>query len=148
MNKTEINKLLVEERKKMRVKQSQSLFMKRSLSIYKGQKIRAEEKGLELPFTIEQFRGWLEPFVGTACECGDKITIARLSVDHSTPIARGGSFDISNLSAICNRCNFRKGALTATEFEAFKKFVNTLPAEAREDVWRRLVLGGKWSFGK
>jgi hypothetical protein len=149
ITKTALNKMLVEERKKMREKQKGSEFMKRTLSIYNGQKSRAEEKKVELSFTLEQFRDWLRPFVDTKCRCGTKMTIKGLAVDHKIPIARGGNWGLDNLQVLCKSSNFRKGQLLPDEFEALEDFVNTkLTAESREDLWRRLTLGGKWSFGK
>ncbi len=36
--------------------------------------------------------------------------------DHRTPLARGGSDNISNIVAACRKCNMAKGDLTATEY--------------------------------
>lgn len=38
------------------------------------------------------------------------------TVDHVTPISRGGTDSPTNLVACCKRCNFRKGEKTADEF--------------------------------
>lgn len=167
LTKSEINKLLVEERKKSRLKQKNSEFMKRSLNIYKGQQTRLMESQIEMPyvknrsvgisevlslmpFSLDEFRGWLQPFIDQKCQwCTSKMTIKSFAVDHRTPIARGGDWVLSNLACICKPCNFRKGQLTEEEFAKLCNFVNQeLSAGSREDVWRRLVLGGKWSFGK
>jgi 5-methylcytosine-specific restriction endonuclease McrA len=38
--------------------------------------------------------------------------------DHKTPLARGGSNDISNIAVSCSPCNFRKRAMTEVEFRS------------------------------
>lgn len=38
------------------------------------------------------------------------------TIDHCTPISRGGSDSPNNLVAACKRCNYRKGEKTADEF--------------------------------
>jgi hypothetical protein len=48
----------------------------------------------------------------------------------------------------CRKCNHRKGVLLPHEYAKLSKFVATLTAESREDIWRRLVIGGKFTFGK
>jgi 5-methylcytosine-specific restriction endonuclease McrA len=148
MNKTELNKLLVDERKKMRLKQKESDFMRKSLSVYNGQKKRAADLNKTIPFDIDTFRSWLKPKVDTECTCGTKMTLKRLAIDHKVPIARGGGWSLDNLACICQPCNFRKGQLLPDEFDRLREFAQTLTPESREDLWRRLTLGGKWSFGK
>jgi hypothetical protein len=157
LTKKAINQIQIEERKKMRDKYKQSEFMKKTLNIYNGQKQRAEENKQELPFTLEEFRAWLcpkefnesVPFENRRCRCGVRLTIKSMAVDHKTPIARGGEWALSNCQVICKPCNFRKGQLSFAEFVKLIHFANDeLSPEGREDVWRRLTLGGKWSFGK
>jgi 5-methylcytosine-specific restriction endonuclease McrA len=157
MNKSQVNKLLVEERKKMRLKQKHSDFMKRTLSIYNGQKSRAAEVGQNIPFTLDEFRNYIAPpeldekvpFESRTCRCGIKLTIKNVAIDHKTPIARGGSWELWNLQCICRPCNFRKGGLTDEEYSKLLRFAfEEIAPEAKEDLFRRLTLGGKWSFGK
>lgn len=40
------------------------------------------------------------------CRCG---TVANLTLDHITPLARGGANRIENLQVLCQPCNSRKG---------------------------------------
>lgn len=40
------------------------------------------------------------------------------TIDHRTPLSRGGTNDASNLSAACASCNFSKNDLTEEEFRA------------------------------
>jgi hypothetical protein len=148
LTKKELNKMMVAERAAMRQKHKQSEFMKRTLSIYNGQKSRAEEKGVELPFTLDDFRAWLKfPFENRNCRCGQKLTVKNMAIDHKVPIARGGGWGLDNQQVLCKPCNFRKGQLLPDEFNALNTWVVTnLSPDSREDLWRRLTLGGKWSF--
>lgn len=41
---------------------------------------------------------------------------ARRTLEHKTPLARGGMHSASNLVMACSRCNSRKSAMTAAEF--------------------------------
>lgn len=59
--------------------------------------------------------------------CGQKMKNAararhprRITLDHCTPLSRGGSWERQNVVACCARCNERKGAMTADEFRALK----------------------------
>jgi len=50
-----------------------------------------------------------------ACHyCGR--TKGLLTVDHVVPLARGGSWHISNLVGACSKCNSLKGNMSAEEF--------------------------------
>lgn len=150
LTKTELNKLLVEERKKSRDKQKSSEFMRRTYSIFSGQKIRAKEDfNIVLSYTVEDLREWLKPFVDTICKCGKKLTMKQIAVDHVYPVSRGGEWTIANLAAICKSCNLRKGKMLPDEFVLLEAFVEkTLSAESRADFWARLATGGKFHNGK
>ena len=50
------------------------------------------------------------------------------TVDHVTPLSRGGTDSPTNLVACCKRCNYRKGEKTGEEFirkQQMKRFLNT-----------------------
>jgi len=60
------------------------------------------------------------------CEyCGVKLTKSNLSVDHKTPLVRGGDTSHSNLAYCCSNCNSEKGNLTDIEFKQLKALLNT-----------------------
>ena len=44
--------------------------------------------------------------------CGTPGTDAELEVDHITPVSKGGSHHIANLTTACRACNQKKGAGT------------------------------------
>lgn len=144
--KSEVNKLLVEERKKMRAKAKESKFMQRTLNIYKNQVARAEELKVDPPdYTLEQFREYFKGWIGEACSyCETVLTVNNFVADHKNPISRGGKFTMENLAPCCKPCNCRKGLLTDDEYDTLNKVIESLPAEAAEDIRRRLTAGGKW----
>lgn len=41
-----------------------------------------------------------------------------LTLEHLTPLSRGGTWEASNLDVSCYRCNISKGSLTDAEFRA------------------------------
>lgn len=148
-SKTDVDKMLVEERKAMRSKAAQSAFLRRTLSIYNGMKARqAEERGVkDLSFTLEEFRAWADTAIRQGCYyCGSKLTVKKFAPDHAQSIASGGSFDLPNLRGSCQQCNWRKGKFHATTFKSLQSWavINCDDAE-RADLWRRLSLGGKWA---
>ena len=54
---------------------------------------------------------------GAKCElCGCSAKDRPLHVDHIIPRSRGGKNDMSNLQALCERCNLAKGNRDATDF--------------------------------
>jgi len=153
ITKTAIRKIEVETRARMREKLKDSEFMRKSLSIYNGQVKRALEvmsivAAPVLPYTIEQFRDWMRPLVNTLCSCGKKMTLKQIHIDHCTPISRGGSWFIYNLQALCKSCNWRKGILLPEEYGLLVCLLDSFTPDSREDVYRRLTIGGKWSFKK
>jgi len=151
MTKKDINKLLVEERAKMRGKQKQSAFMRRTLSIYNGQTTRMREffrsDKAKLSYTLEELRQVMEHALkGTCCYCGCKLTVKTITPDHATAVATSGGWGLDNIKFCCQKCNWRKGILTADEFTWLVRILRKgLSASSLEDVWRRLVIGGKWS---
>lgn len=150
--KTEVQKMLVEERKQMRTKAQHALFMSRTLRMYNGQVRRFEEVTHQakdyFPYTVEDLRAEclraLEAELCPHCDC--KLTIRTMCADHRHPVALSGTFKLTNIRIICATCNFRKGKLSEDEFKLLTEFANDwLSADARADLWRRLVVGGKWA---
>lgn len=60
---------------------------------------------------------------GLCHHCGQKFHPSALTMDHLTPIARGGLTRKSNVVASCKPCNTQKGHRTAVDvaFEELKK---------------------------
>ena len=54
----------------------------------------------------------------TCAYCGERGGI--LEVDHITPISKGGSNDLENLTTACRRCNRQKKDMTTEEYENWK----------------------------
>jgi len=46
---------------------------------------------------------------GYQCQgCGEGPPTAKLTIDHISPLARGGTNDISNFQTLCSTCNSQK----------------------------------------
>ena len=59
-------------------------------------------------FTVHQWRELCRA-VGYRCAyCGQKYAFAALTMDHITPLAKGGSHTLSNIIPACLGCNMRK----------------------------------------
>lgn len=145
LTKKAVSKIRIEERKAMRAKQKQSDFMRRTLSFFNAEKVRAIRDGRPQPYyTLEQLRAWWANW--TECfYCGCKVTVKNAVPDHAEPLARGGNNDLGNLRLCCKPCNWQKGQLRETEFTRILGLLVVFPAEAATDIKRRLSIGGKFS---
>jgi 5-methylcytosine-specific restriction endonuclease McrA len=148
--KTELKKLLVEERAKSRAKQLQSAFMNRSRGIYTGQVNRFMEirgkPAVAFPYTLAQFREQCRFELQHPClYCHKKMTPKSMCGDHRRSIVRGGSFKLSNVRLIHQNCNWRKGLMNEDEYIWLCEAVDAhLAPIAAADLWKRLGIGGKW----
>lgn len=58
--------------------------------------------------------------------CNEKVGINYRTVDHKTPISRGGETIPENLVMSCERCNSEKGFLTEEEYREYKEIADML----------------------
>jgi hypothetical protein len=65
-------------------------------------------------WTYQEFQELCEASTNHCWYCHKKFD--KLTADHMTPIARGGSNDISNIVPACLSCNASKGATTPLEY--------------------------------
>jgi 5-methylcytosine-specific restriction endonuclease McrA len=131
---------------KPREKKQYALFMKRTASIYSNMRNRRRKlEGQDdkmLPFTIDRLRGSIEDCLGSSCVyCDEKITVKNVSVDHSTPVERGGAWKLSNLDIICRSCNLAKNNLTRNEFQELMQTLRGFPVRVQNGVLGRLKAG-------
>lgn len=83
--------------------------------------------------------------VGKKCRyCGVKMSVKKgnkkISLDHSTPKARGGQTTKENINFICSRCNKRKNILTDEEYKQLLDFLDTFDKKARDYVLKQLTM--------
>lgn len=151
MTKKELNAILVAERRKSRIKHQNSAFMNRTRGIYSGQSNRYAKSlnvtKVALPYSLDALRKLCQrALLIPCCYCGENLTVKTMCPDHRQAIARGGSWKLSNLAIVHQKCNWRKGMLNEAEFRYLVKFVRKyLAPEAAKDFWGRLATGGKWN---
>jgi 5-methylcytosine-specific restriction endonuclease McrA len=113
-------------RKKTKKKLYNSLIAKRS---------RWAKENSTTPQEIEHL---IRSFIGKPClYCKEKLDAKNISLDHITPITRGGKKNIKNLTIICKRCNTRKGSLSRPEFIKLLDFLDTIK-DGKDYVLRKL----------
>jgi 5-methylcytosine-specific restriction endonuclease McrA len=112
-------------------------------SIYSSQKRRAKKYGAELTYTADDLCDHLLP-LGSCTYCGARLTPKGFQVDHTMPLARGGSWELSNTQAICTPCNRRKNSLLHDEFIALLAFLDTQGDYVKRNVLARMAAGGAW----
>lgn len=112
-------------------------------SIYSSQKRRAKKYGAELTYTADDLCEHILP-LGNCPYCGAHLTPKGFQVDHTTPLARGGTWELSNQQAICTACNRRKNSLLDNEFIALLSFLDTQNDYVKRNVLARLAAGGAW----
>lgn len=79
--------------------------------------------------------------------CKAVLTLHTISFDHLLPLSRGGASWVPNLGLCCTTCNKTKGSLTEEEYCQLLELMLLWPQEARDNVCRRLRLGGSF-FGR
>lgn len=114
---------------------------------------------VELPFTLEEFREWLEDirsrhesgWPGWKCYlCGRVLTLESVSIDHVTPLAHAGRTTLDNLKPCCTSCNRAKGAMSLTGYRAIRDTVNGLHPKEQRYFWTRWSAGSRarWTEAK
>lgn len=74
--------------------------------------------------------------------CDVELALSNISFDHAMPLSRGGDPWVPNIVPCCLVCNKAKGALTAFEFTELMITMAEWPQVAKDNVTRRLRLGG------
>lgn len=129
---------------------NESLFLRRTGSMFNLHKRRAKKLKYALRFTLDELRGKARAAV-TCPYCGVVLTETNVSMDHRTPIARrldAWSWSIGNLTAVCHQCNLAKGSLDHEEFAQLMAVVTRLPPQAQASVLGRLKAGNTRIYGR
>lgn len=113
----------------------------RARRLLSDQRTRARKNGAALDYTLRDVQQLLAEH--PLCDYCRTPVAWDASLDHRTPIARGGRHALANLSVCCRRCNSLKGALTEAEFRELLVLLALLHPAARADIERRLIAGGK-----
>lgn len=79
------------------------------------QRYRARRVGADGNYTAQEWRRLVAIYFGRCGYCGFS---GKLTADHRTPLARGGSNNIENIIPACISCNCRKQTKSETEFRA------------------------------
>jgi HNH endonuclease len=89
-----------------------------------------------LPFTRREFQKWLWERTGLnafPCSyCRAAMDIVSLTLDHKTPLRRGGGPELINLQVICKGCNGSKGQFTHEEYSLLVSFMEGPGASFRQ----------------
>lgn len=133
----------------MKKKRKPPSFSRRTHSIYRHQKERAAKFGVALPYSIAEYREAVARDLasGLCRYCSRRVSHATYQSDHTTPLARGGSWDLANVASdVCADCNAAKGPLTGTEFMTLLVLLAGFPESARKNTLARLKLGHRARF--
>ena len=127
------------------MRNDKSLFLIRTSKYWHNQKARARAKGLTLTYGVEQVRTAVTLALanhGRCPYCTEKLTPANFTLDHLTPVSRGGSWELGNTIVCCMQCNQLKDNLDKDEFLRLCSLVSGWPAKVQADFWSRLKSGG------
>ena len=87
----------------------------------------------------------IREMMGSSCRyCYKTLTGSIASVDHRTPLSRGGSELIANMDLVCKTCNRRKGTLIMGEYASLLDLMAMWPPEARKYVLSKLSSAPAW----
>ncbi len=107
---------------------------------------RARKEGAALDYGLADVRHLLAEH--PLCDyCRMPLSFAA-SLDHRTPVSRGGRHTLDNLAVCCSRCNSIKGMLTENEYREVLTLLALLHPAARADVERRMLAGGRRYSGR
>lgn len=92
-------------------------------------------------------RRWLEDqttkWLGLGCPyCGVPLSVFNFSVDHETPISRGGAKALENCRLVCKTCNLTKGDFTDAEFVRIMEFAASGGPDFKKHLMGKLRMGG------
>ena len=90
--------------------------------------------------TAEEFLEWFKSQELVCYYSGIKLDLFKLHVDHKTPIARGGTNELSNLCLASHHMNTAKGRMTEDEFWQLLELISTWEDKG-ESLLRRLKQG-------
>lgn len=120
-------------------------WLKRSSSIYFNQRARY---GIPAEWTLDYFRDWVQCVLVTqqhrCLYCYVCLTPVFWSLDHCTPLTRGGRMDAGNLCLCCPECNTRKGQHTHEEYRGLLNLVEDWDPRGVTLLWQRLTQGGQY----
>lgn len=74
--------------------------------------------------------------------CHVPIRPGTASIDHITPVSRGGKNITANLALCCKRCNRAKGSLPGDIYVNLLSHISTYGTLYKEDILKRLAFGG------
>lgn len=102
-------------KKKARVRQNANYAADRSPFLFHIKNRRARLKGAEGFCTNYDLHDILEK-QGLSCLCGVSFLVTDSTIDHKTPLSRGGSNWPENIQLLCGPCNGNKGSKTMEEW--------------------------------
>lgn len=112
--------------------------------------MRAKKWGRSTDFDIGDLREMAMKALGELClgNCGAKLTMTNMSLDHSTPLGREEHSTMPGLGCLwnismdfCKGCNKLKGDFTRQEFREFLDMIDNLPEFVRKDIRKRMKAG-------
>lgn len=134
-----------------RYKANEKKFKTRTSGMYRSLNDRHAKAGVSLiALTLPEFREWAHRFIGKSCRyCHEKITVKNMSIDHPTPLSRGGTGEIS---VVCSMCNKGKGDFTDAEYRDLLTGLGILDArhpasKMKMKVLRALKIAASFRFG-
>lgn len=87
---------------------------------------RSRKKNAAGECSTQDWADRLEEFGYSCAYClKPESEVGKMTVDHMTPLSRGGSNDVDNLVPCCRSCNSSKNDKTLLEFLAFKAWKET-----------------------
>lgn len=76
---------------------------------YYNERRRARKLKVKGSFTKEEWLKVRDATDGVCSYCGKYVGVEKLTLDHIVPLSKGGTNYITNIRAICKRCNSRRG---------------------------------------
>lgn len=121
----------------------------RTWNIYRHQCERASVAGEAIDYDLSKLRDLVALKIQSPCKyCQGSMTADNFSIDHMTPVERGGAFTIDNVQVICMRCNQIKGNMDHLEYQRLIELIQEFHPKAEDSIFRRLRAGGRIIFSR
>ncbi|HEV3204081.1 MAG TPA: HNH endonuclease signature motif containing protein [Gemmataceae bacterium] len=118
-------------------------FLKQTAEWFAATRRAAKAAGKFITYSLEDLQSLVERhFADSHCPyCQGQLGVGQFTLDHKTPIARGGKYIFKNIEVCCQQCRDLKGFLDGEEFRELLRLLQSWPKPVQNDFRARRGAG-------